>query len=275
MRVAIPSLVSLMNGDKKAMGNAIDRFYYTKGIRPIEDLRKPLENELDKKGFKDINKFRESSPTSPCISIIHESKFDDVEEWVRQAQFDLVLFLSKGAGRPTEYNGEKETGSETTCKCKTKYLLDNLDLLEDHLKSENPRDWNCTGWIAPEPEYLPALSILCQGYLALHAEDDGTQENVEPALKQMGWSDDLISDDVDVRAKKHEVSDPEEEYWQVFNGTESIDQVKEEWERDSMDGWGDVESLLNDIEENRNLQPETVAAAYCALVKRLGGEPCQ
>jgi len=261
------------------MERTIERFYHTDGIS--RELREPLEEELEREGYKDIiDNHRKGNPTSPCVAVIHESRFDDairegtfnsVDGWVQQAQFDLVLFLSKGAGEPREYNGEEETGAVTTCKCKTKYLLDNLNLFEAHLKSEDPKDWNCSDWIAPEPEYLPALSILCQGYLAVHAEDDDDQENVEAALEQMGWSDDLLPDDVDVRAKKHEVADPEKEYWQAFGGTEWIDQVKEEWELDSVDGWGDVESLLNDIKENRSLQPDTVAAAYCALVKRLGG----
>jgi len=117
---------------------------------------------------------------------------------------------------------------------------------------------------------LPALSILCQGYLAVHSDVDAAQS----ALDHMGWSDDLMPDRLDLGAKRDEVTDPQNEWWQVFNG-DLKKQAKEEWERDPMGGWRKVSDLIECISSVEDPGTETVAEAYCKLVERLGGEPCQ
>lgn len=130
-------------------------------------------------------------------------------------------------------------------------------------------------------EILPALSILCQGYLAVHADEHGKGEELGSALDQMGWSEDLTPDGSNDRVE--EVSDLD--WWQVFDGEDHlIEKVEEEWGSETGD-LGAVEDLLKRItdadgriaEEQGTLKEEdrvTVADAYCKLAERLGGEPC-
>ena len=129
--------------------------------------------------------------------------------------------------------------------------------------------------------HLSALSILCQGYLAVHVEGYNEQEErwepeeISPALEQMGWSEDLTTIASDKRSD--EVSDPG--WWQVFDGKDDlIDQAEDECGDE--EALPDVlEDLLTRIKEGRQLGDkdarETVADAHCKLVERLGGRPCQ
>jgi len=147
-----------------------------------------------------------------------------------------------------------------------------------------------------ELELLSALSILSQGYLAVHAEAYDEKEGWEPeeisdALEQMEWTEGLISSGIDSRVE--EVTKPD--WWRVFDGEDSLlAEAEGEW-GDETDGWSTVKDLLirvtGDREEEdqdrgdtdeREPKPleseedrELVADAYCKLVERLGGDPCQ
>jgi hypothetical protein len=142
-----------------------------------------------------------------------------------------------------------------------------------------------------EAEILPALSILCQGYLAVHAEEHGEEDSMESALDQMGWSEDLTLSGLDGRVEESTKPD----WWRVFDDENGLlDEAEEEW-GDEADGWSTVKDLLirvigdrdgedQDREDANETEPqplesekdrELVADAYCKLVERLGGRPCQ
>ena len=136
------------------------------------------------------------------------------------------------------------------------------------------------------PKYLsrlPALAILCQGYLAVHARRVGGgwgPPDIEAALHQMGYTSEVhevVSSNIDI--KRTQVSSPD--WWDVSDEYNTVDelvkQATEEWNRaEHPMGWDSVYPLFEHItQEDGPLNTQLVASAYCALVERLGGEPCQ
>lgn len=154
-----------------------------------------------------------------------------------------------------------------------------------------------------EFELLSALSILSQGYLAVHARQYRGEEKMKSALDQMGWSEELMSSSMEGRVEK--VVKPD--WWHVFDDEDSLlEEAKEEW--GEADGWSKVKDLIiritgdtdqedtnetdmellrgeeDDEGDTEEAEPKPlveerdrklVAEAYCALAERLGGEPCQ
>ncbi len=153
----------------------------------------------------------------------------------------------------------------------------------------------------PDISYLPALAILCQGYLTVQVAPDGTLEVDDPdrkiaeAVKEMKWdkvlsSDEirrsldprLTADDPKERVSLREiVADPS--FWNVFaesHTEEPATSVKllstavNEW--NAISGPGDFEPvrrLAVKLESSQDpvLPATLVAAAYLELVKKLGG----
>jgi hypothetical protein len=148
-----------------------------------------------------------------------------------------------------------------------------------------------------EPEILSALSILCQGYLAVHAEayhedeDSDEQEGswepeeISGALNQMGWTEDHLARTANGQAEKATQLD----WWRSsFDDMENlIENAEDEW--GDAEGWSAVKNLLEAItdeesnEETRDITDEqgalagktarqTASNAYLALEKQLRGK---
>lgn len=144
-----------------------------------------------------------------------------------------------------------------------------------------------------EPEILPALTILCQGYLAVHADpadgapdprlttDPPAYNDVAAALARMGWTDmvrrkqpgvwmlraDLESPDAR-RRLQDEVEQPA--WWADILGPTAAPTAKREWSDGPADGWPPVAALLDLVRADRSVPPRVVAAAYLRLADRLG-----
>ena len=121
-------------------------------------------------------------------------------------------------------------------------------------------------------DVLSALSILCQGYLAVHAEKHGDDSQVSRALNQMGWSNNLMTNSSNAPADKVSTSG----WWmKAFDGTNNLNEkAKDEW--GEQEGWSEVEDLLEWITEEQKPRKgpkprRIVATAYSKLAKRLGG----
>jgi len=142
-------------------------------------------------------------------------------------------------------------------------------------------------------EVLPALAILCQGFLAVHAVyDEGTGAWEPPetgaALNQMGWAEVMTNSSLlavlppDLGNRKSIVA--KAKWWlEVFgyNGdlesqvNELKQQVNKEWAPDSeTDEPAKVSHLLDDFQEQgeRSLTPGWVAGAFVEIAERLGRE---
>jgi hypothetical protein len=128
-------------------------------------------------------------------------------------------------------------------------------------------------------ELLPALAILCQGHLAVHAAHGigrGSRE-VETALKSIGWHDGeygrLLEDATKLDAVRN-VS-----WWLSTFGLEhgeSFDlqwanlyaKVRGEWLGNA--GFDRLKPLLDRLRLRESPSLETVAEAYIAIAERLG-----
>jgi hypothetical protein len=155
--------------------------------------------------------------------------------------------------------------------------------------------------VTKQASFLPALSILCQGYLAVHCGPDGrgglvveaedAAKKVAAALQAMGWEKVLASDEIR-RNLALELTEPESSarkplrekvsvpsFWNVF-GEEAPEKLAAvaaaEWQNLSGVGAFDkscVAALVRSMLSPRSDKdfPGLVAGAYLELAKGLGG----
>jgi len=221
-----------------------------------------------------------------CTAVINLSKIDFIfqhsgnpetpdalECWEKRGEKEKVVFFTTSGVLPDRY---EDLGIP--------YLprMDSADsLLELQWENVPPNfDGNASDLVRllrpQSAEVLSALSILCQGYLAIHAEEHGEGAEMTKALNQMGWSGDIVMDGANGHIDR--VSNPG--WWQKpFDGVENLaEEVKYEW--GAKENLSRVETLLDWITKGQESLEgkkarKNVATAYCALVQRLGGEPCQ
>ena len=125
-------------------------------------------------------------------------------------------------------------------------------------------------------EHLSALNILCEGYLAVHADSENDHTDIKQALEEMKWPEfrkseryrALIREDLGERICKVQQS----EWWSNVFGQESFyDNMKKEWKDTT--GTEEIPTALNNLlatirNGNTIKPPKIVADAYCALVKK-------
>jgi len=133
--------------------------------------------------------------------------------------------------------------------------------------------------------FLTALAILCQGYLAVHAEykeqqdKDWKDQDISIALEQMSWNSvdkSLIPSNLGEKEKIKKVRN-QSWWWTVFEGDfedrkDLLAAVKKEWDESSdKEISKELEDLVKLIvEDNEVKPPKMVAKAYLALVEKLG-----
>jgi|GEM_PF-2274602 len=156
--------------------------------------------------------------------------------------------------------------------------------------------------LPPEPSYLSALSILCQGYLATNnklADDiDSDNDPVNKALTKMGWNAFKNSGDyaaivyADLLTKEKAEKTQDTNWWlssfdkraetaenleQALNDKirkaivkEISNKVQKEWgEQDPNICHKDVCNFFIELEKETIENPDIVARAYLAISKRL------
>ena len=124
--------------------------------------------------------------------------------------------------------------------------------------------------------YLSALTILCGGYLAIHAEDKTNHTDISSALALMKWSEFRNSDRYteliqrNLGEKRDDIRQPE--WWlNVFEQESFCDDVKKEWKDTT--GTEEIPAALKDLLEaicsDESVVPPTIVAdAYCVLQKK-------
>ncbi len=132
--------------------------------------------------------------------------------------------------------------------------------------------------------FLTALPILCQGYLAVHAEykkqdKDWKDQDISIALEQMGWNTvdkSLIPSTLGKKEKIEKVCDSSW-WWPVFDRDfeerKSLQAaVKKEWDESGRKKISkELEDLIKLIVAKKEVKPpKMVAKAYLALVEKLG-----
>jgi len=131
---------------------------------------------------------------------------------------------------------------------------------------------------------LVALSILCQGYLAVHAIKSGDQwgpSEIRSALDHMGWESvaeraaETLGSEQDIKQKQGNVSLPE--WWlDVFRKPqgELEELLANELGVKSIEDCQPLKKLSDSIYITKSMTPDIVAGAYCAISERLSGRPC-
>ena len=149
--------------------------------------------------------------------------------------------------------------------------LSNPDNVKALVRGENPNGLR-RFFVHQVMKHLPALTILCEGYLAVYAEDT---DNISSALDLMGWTEFRKSEkgqnlvQQDLRDKKSIVQCSQ--WWLDVFEQESLDgAVKKEWKYKT--GTKEIPTALNSLLAairggNTVVPPKIVADAYRVLVK--------
>jgi hypothetical protein len=249
-------------------------YYYLKRMdADLQDELKPkLKNyiNLDCQTPVDV-----TSSSSPKIGIIHASQRNNAElrQKMDNLNFNLIIFLIQEAGKPKEVTlkyREEFPNVPVFWDCGTEYLIEHFDRLKNSLQ-ETPDNWNLEGWIAPEFQYLSALAILCQGYLAIQSKSGEFASLSESCISQIKKN---------VRNKQEQVS--EARWWlEVFGLWDEANQIinAEKWEQFEIEiaqEWNSqtnaempdaIIQLLQAIAERQTelKKPQIVAEAYRAI----------
>ena len=136
----------------------------------------------------------------------------------------------------------------------------------------------------PQHAALQTFTILCQGYLAVHAEykeqdKDWKDQDIAIALEQMGWNSvdkSMIPSSLGEKEKIKKVRDPS--WWWIVLETDIEDRksllaaIQEEWDTSSdKEISKELEDLVKLIVAKKEVKPpKMVARAYLALVEKLG-----
>lgn len=141
-------------------------------------------------------------------------------------------------------------------------------------------------FVSPRTEYLVALAIRCQCYLAAYAERRGKvwgPASISVALTEMEWDQfidrgsaaaervsTLLLDQKELITKKVRGSN----WWRLFGEEDPVDVCRREWGHD-LTGWEELRPLLELIAANKDIpEPSAaehpVALAFLSLHGRLG-----
>jgi hypothetical protein len=253
-----------------------------------------IENELDRLGARVID-----DPEDERINLIIVHGNTDKPRETGDLTHEMVKQCVNEGGLYLNYT---TAGGKWSSEVTGKYSGGYRELMQAFKSLDAPMS---IGTLAKElkvtkrePDVLSALSILCQGYLAVHAEKQNGEwgpPEIKPALEQMGWIDLLDGEGEsgiagqlkNMSGKRDEVNDPN--WWgDTFDEDDLTKKAKEEWGEASTDDWKSVRNLLRRVEpadgeessssrrplteeELATVNPATVKDAYCALAERLGG----
>jgi hypothetical protein len=249
-------------------------YYYLK--RMDADLQDELKPKL--KNYINLDRpipVSVTSSSSQKIGIIHASQRNnaDLRQKMDGLNFSLIIFLIQEAGKPKEATlkyREEFPNVPVFWDCGTEYLIEHFDTLETYLQ-ETPGNWNLEGWIRPEFQYLLALAILCQGYLAINSESGEFASLSESCISQIKKN---------VRNKQEQVS--EARWWlEVFRLWDEENQKinAEKWEEFEIDIIREWDSKTNEaipgtlmkllkainVQQTELKKPQIVAEAYRAI----------
>jgi hypothetical protein len=146
-----------------------------------------------------------------------------------------------------------------------------------------------SGWLALERaaerrpiQYLAALAILCQGYLAVHASPDtncstdwGPQE-ISEALEKMGWTLMMESGDVarwrELNIGQHREVVTKPEWWRQVLREDSADELSDKVVKEcsNLSKYHHLRKLLDAIYDEAKIAPGVVAKAYMFIYDTIG-----
>lgn len=214
-----------------------------------------------------------------------------IKYWQRKGDGSKVIALSGGKMPPQFSNlgvpPLEDVGSQET------FIGLNWDAVPSNF-SVSAKD--LLELLKPQPRMiLPALSILCQGYLAVHAayggpDKDWNDENITLALEQMGWKQLIEKPDmsqiVETLRGQHATTENIKDWWQpvlvhvkapadeASRGTKEalIEQLRREWRKDSLpEEVSKLVETIYDTTPHSLTDVNLVARAYLKLAEKLKG----
>ena len=154
--------------------------------------------------------------------------------------------------------------------------------VEALVRGENPNGLR-RFFVHEVQEHLSALTFLCEGYLAVHAENTGYNEDIRPALELMKWGEFRESERGQNLIRQHlgeKVSVVQQPQWwlEVFEQKSFYEDVNKEWKYAT--GVEEIPSALNDLLKairsgESDVPPNIVAEAYCVLKKKMITAPSE
>ena len=153
--------------------------------------------------------------------------------------------------------------------------LSDREIVKSLVRGENPNGLR-RFFVHEVQEHLSALTILCEGYLAVHAENTDCSEDISSALELMGWSEFQKSDRYSALIREdlsEQISIVRRRQWwsDVFEPEFFDNDMEKEWKDTT--GEEEIPKALNDLLEaihkgDTVVPPKIVADAYCILVKK-------
>jgi hypothetical protein len=155
--------------------------------------------------------------------------------------------------------------------------ISDLNNLKALVAGRNPQ--GLRSFFVHEEEWLAALSILCQGYLAVHSQSSESREReMDIALKKIGWTEDFIREQgntlrlSNLGSKMGEVCAVS--WWLNVLGNSEVLRVSltKEWQAlDDSPLPESLERLLAAMVNESQIQsPELIAEVYLAIADKLG-----
>lgn len=250
-------------------------FYITKGSNFKTELDEKLKSEY--KNIENLGSLPTVKDNKPVVVVLHLSKVEglvnpnsQINNIVEQAS--LIVFFSQGE-KNENYSGNYFPSVTKRWLVNPEDLISNFDKFHQHLKdAKSIDDWSLDAWIKPKPYTLSALSILCQGYLAV------CQPN---QLEDWDKVKDLIT--TDLKTKEGEVQKPswwrkpfakneaeikETESEKITQKAEDLKAtIKNECQGNKTD---DIEKLIDAIYESELIEDITIVEkAYQEIQKYL------
>jgi hypothetical protein len=130
---------------------------------------------------------------------------------------------------------------------------------------------------------LPAISILCQGYISIYAgaREIVNEKLITEALDRMNWDTNIYNSAITTNFLDKEQIVRRTKWWlQIFSGQPDLGSIEKQVEQIELKlkrEWNGnasihVVNLLNALKKQDNIEPDIVANAYIAIADKLNEE---
>lgn len=220
----------------------INVYFYSKGMDGSKISETINQNDCELVYLYETSNIpnRTDPPKDFKLAVVHHSDWNSGSNKLDRA--DLIIFLNAGE-QLRKYDGNKTENRDCIWWDNSAHFIETFKLLKEFMdrckNNKIPTIQEYQAFIAP---VLPALQILCQGYLVVYHRDEN--EFIQQALNTMGWANLKLTEE------------------QSFNLSQKVDVVnRAEW-------WSHV--LLQNIE--KSLLMARIDVEWSALGKTQGEE---
>ncbi|MCC5846785.1 MAG: hypothetical protein JJU29_01730 [Verrucomicrobia bacterium] len=236
------------------MQDSPELFYFTRNMRA--DLKESLDKLLESKGARYLTDpiIKMKPANTRRVVIAHKSALldamgQDAQAMLGSIDCDLLILLVEGFPGCIVENDDDVCSTMNTVRWRagSEYVRDHVDNLILFLtKSGELRQLNPSGWLPKNPFNLLGLYILCQGYLAVLANQPDSNLNLS-RLQAWACSDISYSD-----SQMKEVQSPS--YWSIWGADDPFDVLRTEWDcSGTSEPFSIVSGLMTLIKEKESI----------------------